>query len=362
MRGLARLLPLPLLAGACIFIAYLFLVNPEVVVAEILKADVWLLLLTLPLDMAFMLFFGLAWFTLLRSIEKRASLKDCLLISLVSLFGDIMIPTGGVTGEVIRLTLAKKKMDIEFNKTLASALTHRTLSLMALIPFLLLGLTSFQFGRSSDIGPSVLFALALAAVGVGLPLLRYLGKSRTFQEYMYRASQKFLRGFRRWDERKGTIIEHNINEFCQALNDVFSKPQSLALSFTMSLGQWGAAMTIPYVVFLALKYEVPYSLILVAYPVYSLSYMIPVGIPAMLGVVESAMTATFIGLGVAPAIASSASILTRAIAVWFEVAVTGSVTAFYSAEVLRDLFKRRSRGPVHGDEPKVVSRLDGEVR
>jgi uncharacterized protein (TIRG00374 family) len=123
-------------------------------------------------------------------------------------------------------------------------------------------------------------------------------------------------------------------------------------------------MTIPYVVFLALDYEVPYFLILVAYPVYSLSYMIPVGIPAMLGVVESAMTATFIALGVAPAIASSVSILTRVVAVWFEVVVTGLVTALYSADVLRGLFSlgKRSRGSMHGDEPEVVSGFDGEVR
>jgi len=94
----------------------------------------------------------------------------------------------------------------------------------------------------------------------------------------------------------------------------------------------------------------------------SLSYMIPVGIPAMLGVVESAMRATFVSLGVAPAMASSASILTRAIAICSEVAVTGPVTVFYSADVFRGLFERRSRSPVHGDEPKVVSRPNDEVR
>jgi len=362
LRGSVRLLPL--LAGACIFVLYLLLVNPEAVIAEILKANVSLLLLTLPLEVAFMSSFGLAWFVLLRSVEKRALLKDCISISLVSLFGDIMIPTASVTGEVIRLTLAKRKMGIGLNKTLASVLVHRILNLMALMPFLLLGLISFRLDRSNDVGFLILLVLALMAVGVGLPLLRYFSKSKTFQEYVYRASQKFLTTFRRWDDKLSIAVEHNINEFCQVLDKIFSRPQTLALSFAMFLGQWGAAMTIPYVVFLALDYEVPYFLILVAYPVYSLSYMIPVGIPAMLGVVESAMTATFIALGVAPAIASSVSILTRVVAVWFEVVVTGLVTALYSADVLRGLFSlgKRSRGSMHGDEPEVVSGFDGEVR
>jgi uncharacterized protein (TIRG00374 family) len=362
LRGSARLFLL--LAGTCIFAVYFLLVNPRAVVVEILKANVWLLLLTLPLEVAFMLSFGFAWFALLRSVEKGTSLKDCIAISLVSLFGDIMIPTASVTGEVIRLTLAKNKMGIGLNKTLASVLVHRTLNLMALIPFLLLGLISSRLDKFNGVELSILLILALMAVGVGLPLLRHLSRSKAFQEYMYRASQRFLTAFRRWDDRTSVVVEHNINEFCQALDIMFSRPQALALSFTILLGQWGAAMTIPYVVFLALNYEIPYFLVLVAYPVYSLSYMIPVGIPAMLGVVESAMTATFVALGVAPAIASSASILTRVVAVWFEVVVTGSVTFLYSADILRGLFGlgRMSRSPVHGNEPEVVSRPDDEVR
>jgi len=361
LKGSARLLPL--LVGVCILVVYLFLVDLEAVIDEILKANIWLLLLTLPLEVAFMLSFGLAWFVLLRGVEERASLKECVSISLVSLFGDIMIPTASLTGEVIRLTLAKRKMGIGLNKALASILTHRILNVMALVPFLLLGLMFFGLGRSSYVGPSILLALALTAVGTGLPILKYLGKSKTFQEYMYKTSQKLLMAFRKWDSKASTVVEHNITEFCQALDRMFSRPQALALSFILFLCQWGASMTIPYVVFLALNHEVPYPLILVAYPVYSLSYIIPVGIPAMLGVVESAMTATFVALGVAPAIASSASILTRAVAVWFEVAVTGSVAALYSADVLRELlnFGKRSRSPVHSDKPEVVSSPDCEV-
>jgi uncharacterized protein (TIRG00374 family) len=347
-----------------VFAVYLLLINPEAVIAQILKANVLLLLLTLPLEAAFMLLFGLAWFVLLKSMENRASLKDCLSISLVGLFGDIMIPTASVTGEAIRLALTKKKIGIGLNKALASILVHRTLNFVALTPFLLIGLISSRLDKSNGVGPLILLVLALMAVGIGLPLLRHLSKSKTFQGYMFRASQKLLTTFRKWNDERGAIVEHNINEFCQALDRMFSRPQTLALSFIMSLGQWGAAMTIPYVTFLALSYEVPYSLILVAYPVYSLSYMIPVGIPAMLGVVESAMTATFAALGVAPAMASSASVLIRVVTVWFEVAVTGSVAAFYSADIFRGLFgfSRVSRSPMHGYEPEVVSRPYSEVR
>ena len=80
--------------------------------------------------------------------------------------------------------------------------------------------------------------MTLMAVGVGLPLLR-ASASRGHFKNTHAGPQRFLKAFRRWDENTSTAVEHSINELCQALNDVFSRPQALALSFTMSLGQWG---------------------------------------------------------------------------------------------------------------------------
>lgn len=86
--------------------------------------------------------------------------------------------------------------------------------------------------------------------------------------------------------------------------------------------------------------------------------MIPVGIPVMLGVVEAFMTATLIALGVPPAIASSASILTRIISMWFEVVVT----AIYSVDIFQELFKRSGlRSSMHSNEPKAISNSHSKV-
>lgn len=347
MRSLARFLLL-LTIGVCVFIVYLLFVGPELVIDEVLRANVWLLLLTIPLELAFMLLFGLAWHMLLKPVEKRISLKDTISISLVSLFGNIMIPTGSVTGEVIRLVLSKKKLKMELSKALASILVHRIVNLMALVPFLVLGLSLFWTSGFSSIELLVMLVLASMGVGGGLLSLRYLSKSKKLQAYTYKVSEKIMKTFKRWSSESSSVIEHNITEFSLALDKIFSKPHVILLSFIVFLGHWASAITIPYVVFLSLEYEVAYPLILVAYPIYSLSYMMPVGIPAMLGIVEASMTATFIALGIPPAIASSASILTRIVAVWFEVAVTGAVTALYSMDIFQELFRRRELGgPMH---------------
>lgn len=361
MKGLARFL-LMLAIGICAFFVYLFLVGPELIIAETSKVNVWLLLSTLPLELAFMLLFGLTWYMLLKILEKNVSLKDSISISLVSLFGNIMIPTGSVTGEAIRLVLSKRKLKIGLSVALASILVHRIVNLMALVPFLALGLTLLWSVKSSNVELLTMLALAIIAIGGGLLLLRHLSKSMRLQAYAYKASEKILKKFKRWSSETANTIEHNIAEFSLSLDKMFSKPHVLLLSFIVFLGHWAAAITIPYVVFLSLGYEVSYSLILVAYPIYSLSYMIPVGIPAMLGIVEASMTATFIALGVPPIIASSASILTRIIAVWFEVAVTGAVTALYSLDIFQELFKSSKSGsPVHSDEPETISYSHGKV-
>jgi len=58
-------------------------------------------------------------------------------------------------------------------------------------------------------------------------------------------------------------------------------------------------MTMPYAVFSALNCEVLYPLMLVAHPVYSLSYVVLARISTTSSVVEGSMTATFVALGVA---------------------------------------------------------------
>ncbi|MHC1601301.1 MAG: lysylphosphatidylglycerol synthase transmembrane domain-containing protein, partial [Candidatus Nezhaarchaeales archaeon] len=290
------------------------------------------------------------------------SLKDCVSISLVSLFGDVMIPTGTVTGEAIRLLLAKRKLKIGINKALASILVHRIVNLMAFILYFIIGLISFWSVEASNVGLMVILILALIAAGGGLYCIRSFSKSKRFQGFIARASEKMLKTFKRWSDEADNMIEYSINEFSSAIDSMFSKPHIIALSFMIFVCQWAAAITVPYIVFLSLGYEVPYSLVAAAYPIYSLSLMIPVGIPAMLGIVEASMTATFIALGVPATMASSASILTRIIVVWFEVAVTGSVTALYSMNIFSEIFKRdRLRSPMHGKEPKAVPSPQGQI-
>ncbi|MEM0233449.1 MAG: flippase-like domain-containing protein [Candidatus Nezhaarchaeales archaeon] len=339
MKGLARFTSL-LAIGICAFVVYLLFVGPELIITEMSKANLWLLLFTLPLDLAFMLLFGLTWHMLLKTMERGVSMKDSILISLVSLFGNIMIPTGSVTGEVIRLVLSKRKLKIGFGNALASILVHRIVNLMAFAPFLALSLALFWTSGFSNVELLTLLVLTLIVIVGGLSFLKYLSKSRRLQDYAYKASEKILKAFKKWSSASSDIIEHDISEFSLSLSKMFSKPCVVMLSFVIFLGHWAAAITIPYVVFLSLGYEVSYLLILAAYPIYSLTYMVPVGIPAMLGVVEASMTATFIALGIPPVTASSASILTRIVAVWFEVVVTGAATALYSIDIFRELVKR----------------------
>ena len=361
MRGLTKFIAL-LAIGIGIFAAYLYAVNPTAVIREMLKANVPLLLLAFPLDALFMILFGVGWYVLVKIVERGASLRDCISISLVSLFGDVMIPTGTVTGEAIRIFLAKKKLKMSVNKALASVLVHRIVNLIAFIFYFVLGLMLFWSFNPANAWLIALLILALIAAIGGLYGIRGFGRSKRFQDFVARASERILKAFKRWSDEMNNTIDYSISEFSSAVNNIFSKPHAILLSFAIFVGQWAAAITVPYVVFLSLGYEVPYALVAAAYPIYSLSLMIPVGIPAMLGIVEASMTATFIALGVPSAVASSVSILTRLIVVWFEVAVTGSITALYSMNVLSEIFKRsRLRGPMHGEQPKAIASPQGKI-
>lgn len=339
MKDIAKFMVL-LAAGIGIFTVYLYAVGPGTVISEIVRANILLLLLAFPLDAVSMILFCVGWYVLVRAIDKRASLKDCISISLVSLFGDIMIPTGTVTGEAIRLLLAKRKLKISVNKALASILVYRIVNIMAFLLYFIIGLISFWSIEACNMSLIAILILTLIAACGGLYGIRCFSESKRFQGFITRAYKRILRMFRRWSDETNGMIEYSINEFSSAIDSMFTKPYVIALSFVIYVCQWAAAITVPYIVFLSLGYEIPYSIVATAYPIYSLSVMIPVGIPAMLGIVEASMTATFTVLGVPVEIASSASILTRIIMVWFEVAVTGSITALYSMNVFSEIFRK----------------------
>jgi len=112
-----------ILVGVIIFAAYLYFVGFWQVVEIIKGIDIRIALFAIAIDLVCISLFALSWKVLLKS--PGIKLKDSFIVVLVSIFGDMMIPTGSISGEVMRISLTTKKTKLNLSEVTASVLMHR---------------------------------------------------------------------------------------------------------------------------------------------------------------------------------------------------------------------------------------------
>src|SRR5207245_9699756 len=108
-----------------------------------------------------------------------------------------------------------------------------------------------------------------------------------------------------------------------------ARGRNILFSFLFLGFQWFFQVLIPYSFLIAISstlqqptnYWTFFWLISVAFPIFGLVNLIPIGIPGMVGILDSAMAGTFILLGITPEVAIDTTLLTRIVLVVFEFAV-----------------------------------------
>jgi len=313
--------------------AYIYVFNIGALLGMFSEANLTLCLLAFLESVFFMLLYAVGWYVVLKGLNTPVRFNQCLAVSLVSIFGDILIPTGSLTGEAFRLFLARSKMGIETGKATLSIIVHRLLNAVAFIVLLAfavltyaqltMGSTPLQAGYAVMIGGSIIICV--------------LGFYVSFN--VKRVSPLIFRLTRLIDRLKGGNTLTNaalklVDSFDQGARIIFRKRRMLFLALIVLFFQWFTGILIPFTVFYAIGYQVEFYVVAAAYPLYGLITLIPVGIPAMMGVLEFAMTSTFMAFGIPQAPASLATILTRIVTVWFTVIVTGIFTVYYASDLL----------------------------
>ncbi len=338
-----------IIVGAVIFAAYLYFVDFWQVVETIMNLDLRIALITIAIDLVCIALYAIGWKFLLKS--PGIGLKDSFTVVLVSIFGDIMIPTGSISGELMRISLATKKTKLRISEVTASVLMHR----------LIVGIT---FGVVLSVSIIMLLstqALNLAAIylftiiGVGLIFLGSLGVlaavnvcrfKRITRRLMTKAAGIICRikpGFNL--ESAQCRIDNGFEEFQSAVKAI-SKVKVLASS-ALLIARWFIIALIPYFMFSSLGYQVSYWVVLAVSIFVSMVQMVPVGIPGMLGVMEVSMTTFFIGFGIPADVAASATILTRLVMFWFELSISATAASYYGLSDLVNSVKGNHKAPTH---------------
>ena len=329
-----------LIIGMVILAIYIYFIGFWNVIAVISRLDLRIVLAAVAIDIFCIGLLAYSWKLLLTG--GRLGFPLAYEIILVSMFGDMMIPTGSISGEIMRISMTNKRAGISVGEVTCSVFLHRlllgvTFGLVLGVAFLVLTLLDLAaLPLVIILGTIAIGSIVLGAFGLfaAFNIERFDGLIERWSERVVRVIRFFRRGIER-DFIRGKISEGRVN-FQRAI--LLVRRRNMVASTLVMLARWFMIALIPYLMFLSLGYPVKYEFILIISIFLSMVNLMPIGIPGLVGVMEIAMTAVFVGFGIPADIAASATLLTRLVVFWFEL---GLATLGVSLQGVRGLMAIR---------------------
>jgi len=314
------------IVGILAFFLYIYLFNVDIIsiIKTAQRANPVPYAAAILISFIEILFYALSWKAILRGINVKLSIIKSYIFVWYAMFMDILIPAESVSGEVCRVYIVNREQNGTSGKVVASLVTFRLLSMVMNIAFLLLG-AALLFSVA-QIDPLIFNIIQLFVIGTTIMLILLITIcwketwSLKIINGIIRVGEFVSRG--RWEFQRIRQDACNAAKvFHSSMKDLMRNPKKLVIpTFYLTLN-WIASMSIPYLVFLSLGYNVSWGAILVTTSIVIAVKSIPVGIPFEVGLPEIAMTTLYASVGVPAEIAATSTILSRIITLWLRFGV-----------------------------------------
>jgi uncharacterized protein (TIRG00374 family) len=309
--------------GLAAFFAYIYLFRVDIpqILATVQNADPLPYTLAILFSVVEIFFYAISWRALLEFLQIKISVVRSYLFVWYGIFLDIIIPAESVSGEAVRIYLVQREEGItSCGPTTASLVTHRLLGMALNVVVLFVGM-GLLFVEGEATGLLLNLILALAA---GITLVLVLLIVFSFKEKWSLKAVNSLADFAHWITRgrwKGLVkIRQDACRITSSFHDSMKKfghnPKPLALSFAGLSATWVFNLSTTYLVFLALRWPVSWSAILITSAIVLAVKSVPIGIPFEVGLPEITMTTLYTSLGVPAGISATATILSRLLTLW----------------------------------------------
>ena len=308
-----------LLISLLIFILYLFFVGIENIVMVLQQIDpIYYLLATLSVLLN-MLFYSLAWQSLLNLLSIEVPFQKTFLYTWVGTFVDLLVPAESVSGEISRVYLMSKETSENAGKIVASVVSHRVLTMAITLGSLIIGSAFFILKYEPIVSVVIFITVIAVCTTVSLALLVYLSLTKRatgrIVDWIVHLLVRIFRG--RWKlTRLKSQARKMLEAFHQGINVLGRHPKGLIWPVTFSILAWFFSMFLTFLVFVSLgEYGILLSAIIIVYSISAAIQGIPVGVPGMTGFVQI-MMASLYTLLLLPQNISHATTVTATMLVW----------------------------------------------
>jgi uncharacterized protein (TIRG00374 family) len=340
--SLKRTVPL-MLAGILIFVAYLyFFVGIPEMLSIIRGVNLFYYGIAAAVLVVNMVIYGLTWQYFLRLLSIKVPLRKTMVCSWVGVLVELLVPAESISGDATKAYVMTKGSGENAGTVVASVVGHRILAMI--IP---LGSLIFSFAllyvRKIEVPVSVSALALLIIIGTSISLffIFLFSSNEKLAQKLIGALLRFLgfvtRGRVNVDSLKTKSIMA-LSGFHESIDTFRKNPKGLVPPILLSLVSWLLSILLSYLVFVSLGQQVDFAVIMVVYSVSVTVQSIPLGIPAEVGVVDTAMTWLYGLLAVEFTVGAAATVLIQILRVWLRVIIGFAAVQFVGIKnIVRDL-------------------------
>jgi uncharacterized protein (TIRG00374 family) len=312
----------PIIGLAAFFIyIYLFQVDITIIISNLQAINSLPYAVAILFSLLEILFFSISWRVLANFLQIKLSIIRSYLLVWYGIFADTLVPAESVSGELTRVyCITKEQGNSKCGPTLASLVTHRFLGMGVNIAVLLIGIALLVIGNQT-LSSTVFMSLLLITIAISVTLIALI--MLAFKEqwttklinWVIKTAKFISRG--RWNlDKLKQSVHQIIQSFHVSMREFKNKPKPLIISLFYLIITWIFSLSTQYLVFLSLGVSVSWSMIAITTAIVLAVKSIPVGIPFEIGIPEATMVTLYMAFNIDPAIAATATILSRLLTLW----------------------------------------------
>ncbi len=315
-----------LLIGLAIFVAYLyFFVDIPKMVAVLQQTNFFYYSLAIVALFLDVFFYSMTWQYLLLPLSVKFPFKKTFQFTWVGIFVDLLVPFESVSGDISKIYLMSRESEGNTGRVVASLISQRILFMIITVGSLIIGSLSIlilSHGLPAYIlNLTILVAITTAASMIFLIIVCFKRQiTEKVVDSMIRFFERISRG--RWHLASlKSKVQEGINAFYEAIKALRLRPKSLVQPVISSVVGWVFSLLISFFSFVSLGYLIPFGVVVIVYSISCGIQLIPLGIPAEVGVVDVAMAYLYTLFGVPVVISGAATLLIRILTVWVRLLV-----------------------------------------
>jgi hypothetical protein len=316
-----KTLLLPII-GLVAFFVYIYVFNVDIqqIVVKLQQTNVYYYFLAAVASILDIVFFTLAWYSLLRFLSVKLSVFKSFAFVWAGIFVDTLIPAESVSGEIAKIYFVNKEQEGTAGKTTASVVAHRLIGMGINIAILLVGavLLLVQSQLYGMILGLMLFLITVISFFFVLILLLCFREKWTFRivDGLIGFVRRISRGHWRLTRLREEVIEIH-KAFHVAIKEYVHASKTLFIASFSTVIAWIMSMLVLYLTLVSMGYpQISWSAILVISAIFVAVKFVPIGIPFEVGVPEITLTTLLVFFGVPWAISATATILMRLLTSW----------------------------------------------